>query len=51
MGERAQLRNIGCMMALPECDSQVVFVEKRQSNKYDPNLIHYFQQTEMAFRW
>ena len=50
------------MMALPECDTQVVFVEKRQSTQvvfvekgqstlYDQNLILYFQQTEMAFRW
>jgi len=51
IGESAQLRNIGCMMALPECDTQVLFVEKRQNNRFYQNLILYFQQTEMAFGW
>ena len=30
MGDSAQVRNMGCMMALPECDSQVAFFESHR---------------------
>jgi len=44
LGESAQVRNIGCMMALPECDIQVIFNQKRQSIWHDQTQFFTFNR-------
>jgi len=49
LGESAQVKNVGCMMALPECDIQVIFNQTRQSIWHEkPNSL---PLTGLAFGW